>query len=252
MNIIATHRPGAARKLALAAHYDSKYFKNSRFIGATDSAASGAILLDLATSLTPLLDLQSRNLDVTLQVIFFDGEEAFVSWTATDSIYGARHLAAKWMAEKVLVKNGELVAKDSNGVPKGATERSVLDGMDLLILLDLVGMPDFSVMNVHEKSSKVYERVQRIEGRLRKQDLMNTKKISISFFGQRGAARVMPPVGDDHVPFMERGVPVLHVIPFQFPSVWHTAEDEESAVDMGSVDDMGRVMKVFVCEYLDL
>jgi hypothetical protein len=29
-------------------------------------------------------------------MIFFDGEEAFKEWTATDSIYGARHLAQKW------------------------------------------------------------------------------------------------------------------------------------------------------------
>ena len=36
-----------------------------------------------------------QRLDTTLQLIFFDGEEAFVSWSATDSIYGARHLAAK-------------------------------------------------------------------------------------------------------------------------------------------------------------
>lgn len=28
--------------------------------------------------------------DTTLQLVFFDGEEAFVSWTDTDSIYGAR------------------------------------------------------------------------------------------------------------------------------------------------------------------
>ena len=28
--------------------------------------------------------------DTTLQLIFFDGEEAFVRWTDTDSIYGAR------------------------------------------------------------------------------------------------------------------------------------------------------------------
>ena len=34
--------------------------------------------------------------DVSLQLVFFDGEEAFVEWTATDSIYGARHLAEKW------------------------------------------------------------------------------------------------------------------------------------------------------------
>ena len=33
---------------------------------------------------------------VSLQFLFLDGEEAFKEWTATDSIYGARHLAAKW------------------------------------------------------------------------------------------------------------------------------------------------------------
>ena len=34
--------------------------------------------------------------DLTLQFVFFDGEEAFEEWTETDSIYGARHLADKW------------------------------------------------------------------------------------------------------------------------------------------------------------
>ena len=34
--------------------------------------------------------------DLTLQFIFFDGEEAFVTWTQRDSLYGARHLASKW------------------------------------------------------------------------------------------------------------------------------------------------------------
>ena len=29
-------------------------------------------------------------------MVFFDGEEAFVNWTRTDSLYGARHLAEKW------------------------------------------------------------------------------------------------------------------------------------------------------------
>jgi hypothetical protein len=28
-----------------------------------------------------------------LQILFLDGEEAFISWTATDSLYGARYLA---------------------------------------------------------------------------------------------------------------------------------------------------------------
>ena len=34
--------------------------------------------------------------DTTLQMVFFDGEEAFQDWTETDSLYGARHLAQQW------------------------------------------------------------------------------------------------------------------------------------------------------------
>lgn len=59
------------------------------------------MLLDLAETLDPLFDKRKQRLedgseedddvaDTTLQLIFFDGEEAFVDWTDTDSIYGAR------------------------------------------------------------------------------------------------------------------------------------------------------------------
>jgi len=40
-----------------------------------------------------------------LQLIFFDGEEAFVDWTETDSLYGSRHLAKQM--EKTSVKTGD-------------------------------------------------------------------------------------------------------------------------------------------------
>lgn len=60
-------------------------------------------MLDLAEALNPLLDDRMTRLkdgedeededlaDTTLQLVFFDGEEAFKDWTATDSIYGARY-----------------------------------------------------------------------------------------------------------------------------------------------------------------
>ena len=71
-------------------------------MGATDSAASCAMMLDLAETLDPLLNSRKQRLengreeeedigDTTLQLVFFDGEEAFVDWTDTDSIYGARY-----------------------------------------------------------------------------------------------------------------------------------------------------------------
>ena len=34
--------------------------------------------------------------DISMQLIFFDGNEAFSKWTSTDSLYGSRHLASKW------------------------------------------------------------------------------------------------------------------------------------------------------------
>ena len=39
--------------------------------------------------------------------MFFDGEEAFVRWTDTDSLYGSRHLA-KRMAEAMLMVDREV------------------------------------------------------------------------------------------------------------------------------------------------
>lgn len=60
------------------------------------------MMLDLAETLNPLLDKRKERVDagkeddedvadMTLQLIFFDGEEAFVEWTDTDSVYGARY-----------------------------------------------------------------------------------------------------------------------------------------------------------------
>lgn len=38
--------------------------------------------------------LHAQLTDYSLQLIFFDGEEAFYRWTSTDSLYGSRRLAS--------------------------------------------------------------------------------------------------------------------------------------------------------------
>ena len=121
-NVIATFHPDAPRRVILSAHFDSKYHPNypdnqvrrcpallchkendiSQFVGATDSAAPCAMLLDLAEAFTPLLKARKERLEsgmedhkdiseTTLQLVFFDGEEAFVKWSETDSLYGSRY-----------------------------------------------------------------------------------------------------------------------------------------------------------------
>lgn len=89
-NLIFTKNPHAGRKLVISAHYDSKYFDRGEFLAATDSAAPCAMMIDLAKALDKALEGKTGEEDVTLQLIFFDGEEAFKVWTHTDSTYGSR------------------------------------------------------------------------------------------------------------------------------------------------------------------
>lgn len=65
--------------------------------------------------------------DVSLQLIFTDGEEAFKRWTSTDSIYGARQLAHDMnQADGLLSVNG----------------KTGIQALEAFVLLDLIGSTD--------------------------------------------------------------------------------------------------------------
>jgi glutaminyl-peptide cyclotransferase len=103
VNVIATRDPpgslqGDVSRLALVAHYDSKYTPKG-FIGATDSAAPCAMIMHVARSIDAALTSKwaaanHDDFDVDhkgVQILLLDGEEAFKSWTDSDSLYGARY-----------------------------------------------------------------------------------------------------------------------------------------------------------------
>lgn len=93
--------PGQVNWLTLVAHYDSLR-KPEGFVGAVDSAAPCATLMQVARAIDADLTQMYDNLkaagekggtvakDTGVQILLLDGEEAFVSWTATDSLYGSR------------------------------------------------------------------------------------------------------------------------------------------------------------------
>jgi glutaminyl-peptide cyclotransferase len=105
VNLIMTRdppwtKPGEVGRLNLVAHYDSKITPEG-FIGATDSAAPCAMILHAVRSVDEALTRKWSAMEAAgtadgleeeqgLQVIFLDGEEAFLSWTDEDSLYGAR------------------------------------------------------------------------------------------------------------------------------------------------------------------
>lgn len=86
VNVVATI-PGARKdRLVIAGHYDTKLFRQFRFVGANDGGSSAAFLLELARV------LKARQSPLTIELVFLDGEEARLpDWHGLDNTYGSRH-----------------------------------------------------------------------------------------------------------------------------------------------------------------
>ncbi|ALC45114.1 isoQC, partial [Drosophila busckii] len=229
-NIIATLNPEAERYLVLACHYDSKYMPNEEFVGATDSAVPCAMLLNLAKVLQQQLQPLKQS-KLSLMLLFFDGEEAFDQWGPKDSIYGARHLAKRWQKEKKL------------------------NSIDLLVLLDLLGAPDPTFYSFFANTELWYMRMVDLESRLSQKGLLErymSSGVSVQdptqYFQPQTLRERM--IEDDHIPFLDRGVPILHVIPLPFPSVWHTPNDNEHVIDYATTNNLALILRLFTLEYL--
>jgi len=229
-NIIATLNPKAERYLVLACHYDSKYMPGVEFLGATDSAVPCAMLLNLAQVLQEQLHPLKES-KLSLMLLFFDGEEAFEEWGPDDSIYGARHLAKRWQRE------------------------GKLDRIDLLVLLDLLGAPDPSFYSFFQNTESWYMRLQSVETRLAKMELLERYASSgVAQYDPRryfqSQAMRSSMIEDDHIPFLRRNVPILHIIPVPFPSVWHKPDDNASVIDYATTDNLALIIRLFALEYL--
>lgn len=266
-NLIATRDPpgskvGEVGRLALVAHYDSLQ-KPEGFVGAIDSAAPCAMLLHAARSidkaLTKKWDAAAKegldSLDVAtekgVQILLLDGEEAFLHWSDTDSIYGARALAEAW---------------ENMPHPGPSTYHNNISSIDLFVLLDLIGAKDTQIPSYYLPTHWAYKAMAKLEQRLRTLGEFKTtmtqagkdadtaaegklflpsSDLQPSHFGFTG-------MGDDHLPFLARGVEVLHLIPQHFPAVWHTLEDDGAHLDTATVEDWAKLITAFAAEWLEL
>jgi len=234
-NIITTLNPDTPRRLVLACHYDSKYSSDDSFIGAIDSAVPCAMLLHMASTMQSMLTAHKNSPhNVTLQFVFFDGEEAFQYWTSTDSIYGSRHLAAKWDNTLYPANNGD-----------GTT---MLNRMDMLVLLDLLGTPNPKLSSFFQETSHWHNALVLTEQQLKRSQYWSGSTRHTIFQARNSFGGIE----DDHIPFLQRGVDILHVIPSPFPSVWHKPSDNRDALDFPTISNLNKVFRLFVARYLHL
>ncbi|KAA8894867.1 putative glutaminyl cyclase [Sphaerosporella brunnea] len=243
VNFVATKDPpwvkqGDVGRYVLVAHYDSKVTPKG-FIGATDSAAPCAILLHVARAIDQALSRRWEKMmkdgDHLLQeeeergvmVLFLDGEEAWLSWNDYDSLYGARDLAQHW---------------EQLYHPPMSSRKNHLGNIDLFILLDLLGSSAPLIPSYFPTTHWAYTAFARLEQQLRDAGLfLSHKANSRPWFHDinKGSNGIWygGMVQDDHIPFMARGVEVLHLIPSPFPRVWHEMDDDGEHLDLDTVRD---------------
>jgi len=225
-NIIATLNPGAPRRLVIACHYDSK-LSPTGFLGATDSAVPCAQMINLATVMRrDLNDVHNRTSlgqDLTLQFLFFDGEEPFVRWSGNDNTYGSRHLAKVWQ------------------------KKGLLDGIEVFMLLDLLGARNPKISPLDGKPHEWWKKLIEYENVVMDQDRSLPRS---RIFRDKRPGRTG--IEDDHIHFFRKNVPILHLIASPFPSVWHNMGDDRRAVHMPTVRKLNRILRLFVAHYLEL
>jgi len=199
-NLIAKF-PGSRRETVIVAgHYDTKRFDDFKFVGANDGGSSAALLLELARVLAG----QQHALNYWL--VFFDGEEAVGEWSATDSVYGSRHMVEKLSA------SGEL------------------SRIEALILVDMIGDARLRIPREANSTPWLSDLVFNVAQRL---------GYSKYFVNSQDAA------DDDHMPFIKAGVSAVDLIDFDYGpnnSYWHTAQDTLDHCSPLSLTIVGRVV----------
>jgi glutaminyl-peptide cyclotransferase len=170
--------------IVLASHYETNYWlKDINFVGANDGACTTALLIAIGQYLR---NNPPRGYSVWL--LFDDGEESITpTWTDSDSLYGTRHIAAKWAADGTLGK------------------------IKAFIVADMIGWKEMNI-DREQNSTPWLEDLLAQAGK-------DTGHSAYLF-------RVTGAVDDDHLPFKQRGVPVLDIIDFEYgtpdnPEAYH-------------------------------
>lgn len=197
VNVIATIPGRRAERIALATHYDTKLFREFRFVGASDGASSTAAVLEVARVLA------SRQNEFTIELLFFDGEEAAVDWFRdNDNTYGSRRYV------------------------QAAQDAGSLDGLKALVLLDMIGDRNLTIRR--DTNSTPW--------------LTDTIWASAATLGHQGYFLEQPvTIEDDHVPFLRAGIPSVDIIDLDYPA-WHTAQDDLAQVSARSLQVVGDVV----------
>jgi glutaminyl-peptide cyclotransferase len=209
-NLVVSIGPPGGDRLWFGAHYDTRPISDldpdparraEPLLGANDGASGTAVLLHLMELLAATPP--ERGVDL----LFFDCEDSGEAGDPESFCLGSRHLAGTWR---------DFASPLAAGRPQA------------LILLDMVGRRDLRI------GMEGFSR--RLAPTLTRAVFARAAELGLRAFVPVPA----PAVYDDHVPFLQAGIPAVNLIDFDFPE-WHTAGDVPAVCDPNSLEQVGRL-----------
>jgi len=199
-NIIAKFAGTKPGVVVIATHYDT-LMRVKGFVGANDGGSGTGLLLELANQFRAA----KRN-GYSVWLVWLDGEESVREWSDTDSLYGSRHLAAKWQ------KDG------------------TVSQIKAFLLADMIGDADLNIDRDQNSTPWLEDLVYQAATQLGYQSHFFARTIGIE---------------DDHIPFARAGAPVADLIDFDYGYnnvFWHTPQDTLDKLSPKSLAITGDVL----------
>jgi hypothetical protein len=201
----------------LASHFDTKIVPGVDYLGANDSGSSSVALLEMLRRATSMP--HGEELKCDLMAVWFDGEESVLDgWNdgrghpakIQDNTYGSRHLADNLARCSFLGDMAWCLPQELGSFPVVS-----------LILLDMIGSKKAAFSRDDRASPELM--------RMFEKSLEKRGKASL-------LSKNMRNIEDDHVPFVNKGIPSINLINFEETQTWHRAEDVEANISYENIE----------------
>ncbi len=211
-NVIATLKSPVNSKLKVfGAHYDTIPIAPNDPDPAMKAvpipgANDGASGVAVLLEAARVIAERKTELKHSIRLIFFDGED--FSTGGENMLYGSKYYAANLSGDEI-------------------------KSIEYFILIDMIGDKD---LNIYQDINSVNAYPQ-----LTAHIFESADKLGLKGFISRTKYRIF----DDHLPFINAGVPSAVLIDFDFP-YWHTLSDTGDKVSADSLSQIGRLLEYLI------
>jgi glutaminyl-peptide cyclotransferase len=145
--------------------------------------------------------LKPRANAMTIELLFLDGEESTGDWVGNDHTYGSQYYVDH------------------------ARKTGVLKDLRAFILVDMIGDRDLTLKRESRSTPWLTDIIWGAAKRLKRAEFSDQST----------------PIDDDHLPFLQAGVPAVDMIDLDYPH-WHNAGDTLDKVSARSLELVGEVL----------